>query len=60
MHGQRMPGRTAGIADRQARPHGCGDRTVRHHAHRSVDDRREQNARGGGDTQCQMCELEGK
>ena len=60
MHGQRMPGRTAEIADRQARAHGCGDRTVGHHAHRTVDDRCEQNGRGGGDTRCEMSELEGK
>jgi hypothetical protein len=60
MHGQRMPGRVAGIADRPARAHGCGDRTVRHHAHRTVDDRCEQNGCCGGDARCETCELEGK
>ena len=60
MHGQRIPGRTAGIADREARCQQCGDCTVRHYAHRTVDDRCEQSGRGGGDARCEMCELEGR
>jgi hypothetical protein len=60
MHGQRIPGRSAGIADREARRQECGDRTVRHTAHQTVEDRCEQNGRCGGDARCEMCELEGK
>jgi hypothetical protein len=60
MHGQRIPGHTAGIADRQARRQECVDRTVRHYAHRTVHDRCEQNGRGGGDARCETCELEGE
>ncbi len=60
MHRQRMPGRTAGIVDREARSQECGDRTVRDHAHRTVEDRCEQNGGCGGDARCEMCELEGE
>ena len=60
MRRQRIPGRSAGIADREARRQECGDQTVRHYSHRTVHDRCVQNASGGGDACCAMCELEGK